>query len=179
MAEIEIRQAISTDIAEISLLDHSCETTHVFQLDRVNDSDQFEVYLREVRLPRNLHLNYPRDPKNLIDQWTRYSLILVARRGDRLLGYLAILEDPGFNSARVTDLAVLPDVRRKGVATALIQAAKKWVHSRGLTRFILEVPSKDKPGVELARKLKFEFSGYCDRYYAGLDMVLYFISISK
>lgn len=179
MAEIEIRQAISTDINEISSLDHSSDTTHVFQLDRTMAGEQFEVYLREVRLPRSLHLKYPRNPKDLVDQWTRYSLILVARSGERILGYLALLEDPGVNSARVTDLVVLPEVRRKGVATALIMAAQKWVHNRGLTRFMLEVPCKNKPGVELARKLKFDLAGYCDSYFSNLEMVLYYISVSR
>jgi hypothetical protein len=32
MAEVAIRQAISSDITELVNFDHSCETTHVWQL---------------------------------------------------------------------------------------------------------------------------------------------------
>jgi GNAT superfamily N-acetyltransferase len=179
MTAIEIRQAISTDIPEMVALNHSCETTHVFQLDHLAGEDQFEVLLREVRLPRNLRLKYPRNPGDLMENWTQFSLVLLARSGDRLLGYLTLLEDPGTASARVKDVVVLPEVRRKGVATALIQAAQKWVSARGFSRFILEVPGKNKPGVELARKLKMKFSGYCDGYYHNLEMVLFFIMSSR
>lgn len=179
MAEIEIRQAISTDIPEIISIDHGCDSTHVYQLESRSDNGQYEIVLREVKLPRSLHLSYPRNPNALMDEWTKYNLVLVARSGERLIGYLTLLEEPGFKSARVKDLVVLPQVRRKGIATALILAAQKWIKTRGLTRFVLEVPGKNRAGVELANKLKFEFNGFCDNYYANLEMGLFFVNLLK
>jgi len=179
MAEIEIRPAISNDIAELEGFDHSCETTHVWQLTTINNKDQITVDLREIRLPRVLHLAYPRRAESLKDTWTQHTLFLVARCEDKLVGYLILEENVDQESAVIRDVVVTQQMRRQGIATTLIFAAQDWLKKRGTTRLILEVPAKNHPMIALMRKLRFEFAGMTDRYYSNHDMAFFFMSLLK
>ena len=69
MAEIEIRSTVSTDLARLSMLDHTIDTDYVWQLDLRRESGQVEVSLREVRLPRTVRLEHPRLASELPDTW--------------------------------------------------------------------------------------------------------------
>ncbi len=179
MAEVKIRQAVSTDILELVKLDHGCETSHVWQLNSNAGTDQIETQLREIKLPRALHLAYPRRPENLLDTWTRHTLFLVAVCDGNLTGYLILDRHQDLQSAVVSDLVVTPLMRRQGIATALLIAAQEWVKKQGITRFMLEVPAKAHPCIELARKLHFENNGYIDRYYSNQDIAMFFVNLLK
>ena len=41
-------------------------------------------------------------------------------------------------------------------------------------RLVLEVISKNQPGIRLAQKFGFEFCGYNDQYYPNQDVALFF-----
>ncbi|HOW91041.1 MAG TPA: GNAT family N-acetyltransferase [Anaerolineaceae bacterium] len=179
MAEIEIRPAISNDIAILEGIDHSCETTHVWQLNTIINKDQINVDLREIRLPRVLRLAYPRRAESLKDTWTQHTLFLVARCEDNLVGYLILDENVDQESAVIRDVVVTQLMRRQGIATTLIYAAQDWLKKRGMTRLILEIPAKNHPMISLTRKLRFEFAGMADHYYANHDMVFFFLSQLK
>lgn len=179
MAEIEIRPAISNDIAELEGFDHTCETTHVWQLNTNIGRENINVELKEIRLPRVLQLAYPRRAESIKDTWTKHTLFLVARFEDHLVGYLILDENADQESAFIRDIVVTPHMRRQGIATALIYAAQDWLKRRGITRLILEVPAKNHPMIELLRKLRFEFSGMADRFYANHDMAFFFVTLLK
>lgn len=179
MAEIEIRPAISSDIPELLKFDHSCETTHVWQMNSGYANNQLEIHLSEIRLPRILRLMYPKKTAGMVDTWTKHTLFLVARSEERLVGYLVLDEDAEQQSAIVHDLVVDTPVRRQGIGSALVLASQEWLKKRGATRFFLEVPAKNHAGIELANKLHFEFSGYNDNHYNNRDIALYFVNILK
>ena len=177
MAEIEIRPAVSTDIAVLEGLDHTCETTHVWQINNQTTKDHIFYDLREVRLPRVLRLNYPRRADSLKDSWTQHSLFLVARCDGNLVGYLILDEKPDLKSALIRDIVVDLPSRRQGIATALILAAKDWLRKLGVTRLVLEVPAKNHPTIELLRKLRFSFSGLADNYYANNEIAFFYVHL--
>lgn len=179
MAEIEIRPAISNDIAVLESFDHTCDTTHVWQLNNNISKDHINVDLKEVRLPRVLHLAYPRRAESIKDTWTQHTLFLVARCEENLVGYLILDENVDQESAVIRDVVVTPHMRRQGIATTLIFAAQDWLKKRGITRLIMEIPAKNHPTIELVRKLRFEFSGLADRYYANHDMAFFFVNLLK
>jgi mycothiol synthase len=60
----------------------------------------------------------------------RTGLTLAARRGEELLGAVSLIF--GKHRSRLRDLAVRPDARRRGVGTALIEAALDRSRKRGL-----------------------------------------------
>jgi len=74
----------------------------------------------------------------------------------------------------VTDLVVTPTLRRQGIATALVMAGEEWSSVKGLRRMIVDMQSKNIPGIRLFGKLGFEFCGYNDHFYANQDIAIFF-----
>lgn len=179
MAEIEIRPAVSTDINVLENLDHSCETTHVWQISNQIMRDHLVFDLKEVRLPRVLKLAYPRRAESLKDSWTLHTLFLVARSEGNLVGYLILDGNPDLESGVIRDVVVDLPMRRQGIATALILAAQDWLKKQDATRLVLEVPAKNHPMIELMRKLRFDFSGLVDNYYANQDIAFFYVHLLK
>ncbi len=174
MPEIEIRPALSTDIDLLTRLDHRSESAYVWQMERSLEEDQFSVTFRQVRLPRTVRIEYPRQPQSFLMDWKSKTAVLVALADRRPVGYLAVLEQPGPSAAWITDLVVDSAYRRKGIASALVLSVQDWAAQRRLRRLVLELQSKNHPAVCLALKLGMEFCGYHDHYYQNQDIALFF-----
>jgi aminoglycoside 3-N-acetyltransferase I len=84
-------------------------------------------------------------------------IALVTRDGDTLTGALAAYVLPKFEQARsevyIYDLAVARAHRRKGLATALIQALKPIARSRGAWVIYVQADYEDPPAIALYTKL--------------------------
>ena len=171
---IEIRPAVATDMPRLMGFDHSCSSEYVWQLDlRQEQEQQVTASLREVRLPRPVKVNYPRDPFSLADDWQRKSVMLVAAIPE-LAGYACLQLQNSGSVAWVTDLVTASDQRRTGVASALLQAAEEWAIAQGCHILFLEMQAKNQPAIRLAQKFGFQFCGYNDHYYASQDVALFF-----
>ena len=112
-------------------MDHSSTTDHVWQLELRRDAraPQVSALFREVRLPRPVHLAYPNDPFALADEWKRKAMIWLAENPSGAVGYIGVTE-PRAGVAWITDLAVAPAGRRKGVATSLLATVHTWCGER-------------------------------------------------
>lgn len=172
--ELQIRQAVSSDIPILMRLDHGIDTDHVWQLSYMTEPAEIGVVLREVRLPRPMRIPYPRDPEKLADEWTHRNALLLAEIGDTPVAYVALSEGPAQAAGWVTDLVVDLRYRRMGIGTQLLGAIHDWCKAHGSNRMILEMQSKNYPAIRLARKNGYTFSGYSDRYYPDEDIVLFF-----
>ncbi len=175
MKGLSIRNAISSDIPSLIALDHGYSTDHVWQMAMNRSPDEVGVTFRQVRLPRPMRVTYPRDPQRLADEWLRRSVLLVAENDGLLLGYLALVDSPAPRAAWITDLVVGLRHRRQGVATALLEAVSRWCREQEIERLILEMQSKNFPGICLSRKQGFVFAGYNDRYFPDQDIALIFL----
>jgi aminoglycoside 3-N-acetyltransferase I len=84
-------------------------------------------------------------------------IALAALEDGALIGGLAAYELPKFEQARseiyIYDLAVASDHRRKGVATALIDALKAIGAARGAYVMFVQADPSDTPAVALYSKL--------------------------
>ena len=176
---IHIRPAVATDIPRLVTLDHTSTSDYVWQLDLRREADQVGAGFREIRLPRTVDLFYPRSPEALKDDWTHRDLTLIALEENKLVGYACAREDRPSGLAWITDLVAAPDQRRKGVATALVDAVQSWWLERGDRRLILEMQSKNHACIRFAQKSGFDFCGYNDRYYATMDVALFFAKTIK
>lgn len=72
------------------------------------------------------------------------------------------------DEAELLLLAVSPDHRRQGVATALIERSLKLLRFRNGTRLHLEV-RHNNPAIELYKKAGFSLVGRRSDYYRGID----------
>ena len=176
MAKIDIRPAISTDIPKMISLDHNYATGHVWQMTLDLTDLQTQVSFREVRLPREVHVNYPRIPRRLLDDWTKRDLLLLAEEDGIVRGYISVRLGLTPASAWVEDLAVDRIYRRNGIASALVLAAQDWCGKKGIHRLTLEMQPKNYPAIQFAYKLGFEFSGYNDQYYRDQEIAIFFSS---
>ncbi len=176
MTEINIRPAYSTDVPKMVSVDHNYATGHVWQMTLDLTDIQTQVSFREVRLPREVHVNYPRITRRLVDDWTKRDLLLLAEEDEIVRGYISVRLGHAPASAWVDDLAVDRIFRRNGIGSALVLAAQDWCGKKGIHRITLEMQPKNYPAIQFAYKLGFEFSGYNDQYYRDQEIAIFFSS---
>jgi len=174
MPDVQIRNAVATDIQSIMAFDHSSSSDYVWQFDLQEGEDQVGVIFREICLPRSITVRYPKTIDNLADEWNRHGAILVAVVDNGVCGYLRLTDYFVPETSWITDLVVASNYRRKGIGKSLILAAQSWAAERQKTRVILEMSAKNNPAIRLAQKMGYEFCGYNDYYYATKDVALFF-----
>jgi ribosomal protein S18 acetylase RimI-like enzyme len=89
------------------------------------------------------------------------AVVLVAEQDDDVVGYVyAALEPISWKELReacgfIHDVAVDERARRHGLATALIEAAMKWLSDRGAPRVVLGTAEQNEPAQRLFERLGF------------------------
>jgi ribosomal protein S18 acetylase RimI-like enzyme len=178
MPAIQIRPLDLKDLPILIKIDHSYLTEHVWQMEFRGEIKHVEISFKERRLPRPVKVEYPRDPYLLADVWDKRPGILVAELAEEPIGepvgYINLLDGIVPGMAQVTDIAVVKKLRRKGIGAGLLLAAQDWALERGNGQLLIEIQSKNYPGICLAQKVGFEFCGYSDRYYPNQDIALFF-----
>ena len=179
MPEIQLRPTVAIDLSRLMSFDHSITSDSVWQLELRRDTGQVAATFREVRLPRSVSITYPHNPFALADDWVRRSMMYTAYIGQDPVGYISLLERGMDSVVWVTDLVANLANRRQGVASALLAGAQDWAAGRSHRRLILEMQSKNLPGIRLAQKFGYEFCGYNDHYYLNQDVALFFAKAIK
>lgn len=174
MPEIEIRPAGLSDIPALLEIDHSYQTPYVWQMDRQIEKGIINIHFRETRLPRPVRVEYPNPVDKLVGEFSQSVGLLAAVLEDVPVGYLQMKENPSTSTAWVHNMAVVEELRHKGIGTAMLLAGQNWAVQHGLRRMVLEMQSKNYPAIQLAYKLGYEFSGYNDHYYENRDIALFF-----
>ncbi|TAK14210.1 MAG: GNAT family N-acetyltransferase [Anaerolineae bacterium] len=174
MAEIQVRSLSPRDVATLSQMDSSYHTDFVWQMDLQAAEKESQVRFREIRLPRTMRVETPRDSATLAEDWKDRPAVLVAERDDDLLGYASLTTGTLPGGVLVTELVVARRFRRQGAATALLRAAQTWAGQHNCARMMIEMQSKNYPAICMAQKLGFEFCGYNDRYYSNRDIAVFF-----
>jgi ribosomal protein S18 acetylase RimI-like enzyme len=163
-------------------LDHSYLTEPVWPMDLQEGKSGATINFRTVRLPRPVHVRYPRDRPTLLADWHKKDCFLVATAGESeqedqvrpIVGYLTMGASEWNGAGWVADLVVAPEHRRRGVASQLLQAGKGWAREAGLRRLIVETQTKNHPAMCFLDRHGFTFCGYNDHYYANRDIALFF-----
>ena len=91
---------------------------------------------------------------------------LVAMEGEVVVGYVGVLLIPP-DEFEITNVAVHPDFRRRGVGEALMRALSEKVFAEGQARISLEVRASNEAAIALYRKLGFSSCGLRKNYYAA------------
>jgi GNAT superfamily N-acetyltransferase len=174
MEDVIIRPVALADLKHLTEIDHSYHTDYVWQMDL--DSQQFEVDVRfrEVRLPRSMRVEYPRDVSYLVEGWQEREGFFVAEYDGEAIGYVNLTKGNNSNLINILDLVVVRRLRRRGVGISLIQAAQTWAIQEKAAFLMLGMQSKNHPAICLTNKLGFEFCGYNDHYFANQDIAIFF-----
>jgi len=173
-----IRPAVPADLEACSRLDSSYTTDHVWSMDVREEAGVVTVVFREVRLPREMRVEYPRRGADLLAGWERRDGFLVVQKEGHLCGYVALTAQAEHGIAWVGDLVVDRARRRQGVGTALLRAACRWGHDEGLARLVIEVPTKNYPAICFCRARGLSLCGYNDHFWPSQDIALFFGSVA-
>lgn len=92
---------------------------------------------------------------------------VVARRGREVVGYAGLWFAAG--DAHVTNVAVRPDRRRRGVASRLLLTLAEEAVRRGCTAWTLEVRASSVGAQELYRRFGFVPAGVRTKYYENTE----------
>jgi len=174
MPEFDIRPGNSSDVTSLISLNHTGSSDYVWQLDVRPAEKQVAIEFHEVRLPRSIEVEYPRQPGALADDWLNRDIFLVATDNSGPVGYISAMDENIASIARVVDLVVDLESRRRGVATSLLTQVQTWAMERQMERIIVETQSKNYPCIRMLQKFGYEFCGYNDQYYSTRDVALFF-----
>jgi ribosomal protein S18 acetylase RimI-like enzyme len=170
-----VRSVTPADLPQVLAIDPDYTTEYVWQMEAREGDGSVAIAFRTVRLPRSMRVAYPRYPEALAEEFGRRDgLHLVAEDEGGIAGYLGLTLQPVSGAGWITHLAVARDKRRRGIGTALIDAATRWGREHGLTRLIVETQTKNYPAIHFCQRLGFAFCGYHDRYYRNQDIALFF-----
>ena len=193
-----LRSADLTDLGDCLVLDADSQTDHVWQMDEREENGGRVVRFQTVRLPRVMHVSYPRQRDDLLAAWEGEATVLVTadRRAEqrgagppdeelsgagspgeeppRILAYCQLDACAWQEAGWISHLIVDRPHRRRGIATAMLQASKLWARKEGLNRLMMGVQTKNYPAICFCEKNGFAFCGFNDRYYKNRDIALFF-----
>ncbi len=104
--------------------------------------------------------------RRLFEQEMRHpaSKFIVVVSGDKVIGY------GGFwrvlDEAHITNVAVAPELRRRGVGSLILRRLLDMAREQGVRRATLEVRESNVAGINLYRKFGFEAVAVRQNYYA-------------
>jgi RimJ/RimL family protein N-acetyltransferase len=99
------------------------------------------------------------------------ALLVAELSGGELVGRLSLMRDPHPASTHVADLGVMVAAgeRRRGIGTALMEAAEGWARDARVTKLELHVFPHNEPAIRLYEKLGYEHEGLRRRHYARAE----------
>lgn len=90
-------------------------------------------------------------------------IFLVAYEQDELLGYVGIYCT--LDEGEITNVAVAPAARRRGIARALLTELKRQLACRNVAQIVLEVRVSNEPAIRLYEQLGFSMLGVRKNFY--------------
>lgn len=76
------------------------------------------------------------------------------------------------DEAEIITIGVNPEMRRNGIASAMISIVEKSVKNQGVIKIFLEVASTNEPAKKLYETCGFKTVGTRPKYYDGVDAIL-------
>ncbi len=97
-------------------------------------------------------------------QMLEHTYVVVAREG-QVVGYLILYL--GEDTADIARVAVLPKVRRGGVAKAMLEHMEKYCNAQKIERILLEVRANNQSAINLYNQQGFSSIGKRKAYYTN------------
>ncbi|GBL19479.1 hypothetical protein LBMAG37_08120 [Anaerolineae bacterium] len=174
MSTITVRPAAVTDLPALQALDRTDTTEFVWQFSLANDESHLGASFERVRLPRPARLLPMHSLSQLADDAALRALFILAELDEKPCGYLVLGRVHGSMAGLVSDLAVDRSLRRQGIGSALLSAARDWSAKAGIERMLVETHPKNDPAICFCRRNGLAFSGLLDQHYPGLNTALFF-----
>lgn len=174
---MELRPAELEDLRACTALPKSVASSYIWQLTIDRDPatftavNQFAIALRRLRLPRQVTVEPPGEPLEAV--WERAVAVFVAEVETGMAGFVALTRADERPAAQLARLVVMPEARRQGVATGLLQVALRWARTEGLTGLTAHCSARNDPAVAFYTRTGFTFAGYSEAYYPRGEVALF------
>lgn len=76
------------------------------------------------------------------------------------------------DEAEIITIGVNPEMRRNGIASAMIGIIEKNIKNQGVKKIFLEVASTNEPAQKLYENFGYKTVGLRPKYYDGVDAIL-------
>ncbi|MBR0212228.1 MAG: ribosomal protein S18-alanine N-acetyltransferase [Alphaproteobacteria bacterium] len=76
------------------------------------------------------------------------------------------------DEAEIITIGVNPEMRRQGIASAMIGIIEKTLLNQGIKKIFLEVATTNTPAKKLYENMGFKVVGLRPKYYDGVDAIL-------
>ena len=121
-------------------------------------------HLKDIAALEKICFSRPWSLEAILESYSRGTVFFTAERNDKVLGYIGIncVMDEGY----ITNIAVFPEFRRMGVATALLERVFSLAGDRGLSFVSLEVRPGNEAALNLYKKLGFKEEGRRRDFYS-------------
>ncbi len=172
---MRVRRADLRDIDACIRLDSSYQTQNVWAMETRWEGKRKLSGFQVRRLPRVLTLQPPLDPDDLHADWRNGDLFLVAEEEGVIVGYLDMVSPRRLSNGLIQSIVVRPDLRRRGVGSALLRTSLNWAKHNRLQGLCMDVQSRNYPAIQFLHRNGFVYSGYNDRYYPTQDVALFFV----
>ena len=117
----------------------------------------------------NLHKkcfpNHPWSPDDFRDLKQSGCEIIMSQNS--FIVYRIVLDE-----AEIITIGVNPEMRRQGIASAMIGIIEKNIKNQGVKKIFLEVAANNIPGQKLYENHGFNRVGLRPKYYDGIDAIL-------
>lgn len=122
-------------------------------------------HLKQIALLEKVCFSTPWSEQALTDAHKTGTHFFVAVKDKKVLGYVGIsaIIDEGY----ITNIAVFPEYRNMGVATALLQKLFEFQKEKGLFFISLEVRESNYNAISLYQKLGFKEEGKRKNFYTS------------
>ena len=120
-------------------------------------------HIKEIARLEELCFSEPWSEEGILESYRLGTRFFVAEADRRIAGYIGIkaVVDEGY----ITNIAVFPEFRRKGVAVALLNKVFEYAKEKRLSFVSLEVRPSNTPAVSLYQKTGFKEEGRRKDFY--------------
>lgn len=156
LKSIKIRPAIPADLDELEKIENSCFPT---PWSRKALADQLSPENKYA----HLYVAYEENEEDFGRTEMEKASDGTEKISKKILAYGGFLRH--IDEGDILNIAVLPEVRRKGIARKLLRFILAEANSMGIERLILEVRESNLPAQELYKSMGFKVCGRCKNYY--------------
>jgi GNAT superfamily N-acetyltransferase len=118
--------------------------------------DEFEIdWHTGTRASLRPMFELAEDSQSQLDQYLELGRVLVARRGDTLLGHLQLVPGPQPGDIELKSLAVVPEERGTGLGRALVSSAVERTASEGWLRMVVSTAAADTGNLRFYQRVGF------------------------
>ncbi len=126
-------------------------------------TDMQERYIDDITEIENTCFSHPWSKQSIIDAKNNHTNFYVFVADNKAVGYvgISVILDEGY----MTNLAVLPEYRKKGIATALLNKLDAFASENKLSFISLEVRKSNLSAISLYEKFGYKTEGVRKNFY--------------